>query len=86
MINSDKISDLSNKIKEMVRESPLGDIEHNINALLKGAFTKMELVTREEFDVQSEVLRLTRQKLEALEAKLTSMESSLAGQSDKPNT
>ena len=86
MINSEKISDLSNKIKEMVKDSPLGDLEHNINALLKGVFTKMELVTREEFDVQSEVLRLTRQKLEQLEAKLTAIETSLDSSSDKPNT
>ena len=86
MINSEKISDLSNRIKEMVNDSPLGDLEHNINALLKSVFTKMELVTREEFDVQSEVLRLTRQKLEQLEAKLTAIETSLDSSSDKPNT
>lgn len=86
MISPERIGDLSNKIKEMVKESPLGDLEHNINALLKGVFTKMELVTREEFDVQSEVLRLTRQKLEALEAKLTALESTLDSKSDKPNT
>ena len=66
---------MSNKIKEVVRDSPLGDAERNIHALLKGVFTKMELVTREEFDVQAEVLRNTREKLSRLEEKLAELES-----------
>ena len=86
MIDTQKINDLSLKIKELIVNSPLGDIEKNIHALLKSAFTKMELVTREEFDVQSEVLRHTRQKLDALETKLKDMESNLINESDKPST
>jgi BMFP domain-containing protein YqiC len=58
-----------------VKDSPLPDIEKNIDALLKGMFTKMELVTREEFDVQTEVLKRTRQKLEELEKKLSEIEA-----------
>jgi BMFP domain-containing protein YqiC len=58
----------------MVSDSPLADAEHNLNALLKSVLTKMELVSREEFDVQAEVLRNTRQKLELLEAKLEQQE------------
>jgi BMFP domain-containing protein YqiC len=58
-----------------VKDSPLPDIEKNIDALLKGMFTKMELVTREEFDVQTEVLKRTRQKLEELEKKLFEIEA-----------
>ncbi len=58
----------------MVSDSPLADAEHNLNALLKSVLTKMELVSREEFDVQAEVLRNTRQKLELLEAKLEQLE------------
>jgi BMFP domain-containing protein YqiC len=57
-----------------VKDSPLPDIEKNIDALLKGMFTKMELVTREEFDIQTEVLKRTRQKLEELEKKLSEIE------------
>ena len=85
MIDAQKINDLSNKIRGLVGESPLGDLEKNLNALLKGVFTKMELVSRDEFEVQSEVLRLTRQKLEMLETKLAELESTLGGASDKPN-
>lgn len=75
MINTDKLNEISNKIKEIVKDSPLGDAEKNIHALLKGAFTKMELVSREEFDVQAEVLRNTREKLSQLEAKLAELDS-----------
>lgn len=76
MLDAQKINEISNKIKEVVSSSPLGDVEKNLNALLKGMFTKMELVTREEFEVQTEVLRNTRQKLELLEARLADLESS----------
>ena len=75
MLNNEKLSELSNKIREIVKDSPLPDIEKNIDALLKSMFTKMELVTREEFDVQTEVLKRTRQKLEELEKKLTEIEA-----------
>lgn len=75
MFDSNKINEISNKIKEVVNSSPLSDLEKNINALLKGMFTKMELVTREEFEVQAEVLRNTRQKLDLLEAKLAELEA-----------
>jgi len=74
MLNAEKLNEISNKIKEVVSGSPLGDVEKNMNALLKSVFTKMELVSREEFDVQTEVLRNTRQKLEQLEAKLVALE------------
>ncbi len=76
MFNSEKLNEISNKIKEVVNSSPLGDVEKNLHALLKSVFTKMELVTREEFEVQAEVLRKTREKLTALEARLAEIEAS----------
>ncbi len=75
MFDTNKINEMSNKIKDVVNSSPLADLEKNINALLKSMFTKMELVTREEFEVQAEVLRNTRQKLDLLEAKLAELEA-----------
>ena len=75
MLNNEKLNEISNKIREIVKDSPLPDIEKNIDALLKGMFTKMELVIREEFDVQTEVLKRTRQKLEELEKKLSEIEA-----------
>ena len=73
MFISDKINEISNKIKEVVQDSPLGDAEKNLHALLKSVFTKMELVSREEFDVQAAVLRSTRDKLDALEKQLAEL-------------
>jgi len=75
MLNNEKLREISNRIREIVKDSPLPDIEKNIDALLKSMFTKMELVTREEFDVQTEVLKRTRQKLEELEKKLSEIEA-----------
>lgn len=75
MLNSEKLNELSIKIKEIIGSSPIGDAEKNIHALLKGALTKLELVTREEFDVQAEVLRSTKEKLSQLEAKLAELEA-----------
>lgn len=71
------LNDISIKIKELIKKSPLEDIDKNIHALIQGAFTKMELVSREEFDVQAEVLRNTREKLVKLEAKLAELEADL---------
>jgi ubiquinone biosynthesis accessory factor UbiK len=77
MINSEAINEISSKIKEILKNSPLSDADKNIHALIQGMLTKMELVSREEFDVQSEVLRNTREKLAQLEAKLAELESHL---------
>jgi len=51
------------------------DLEKNIRALMQNTFAKMNLVTREEFDVQSAVLARTREKLEKLEKQLADLES-----------
>ena len=77
MLNKEKIQNLSNKIKHIIKDSPVSDMEDNINALLKSTFTKMDLINREEFDVQTEVLKRTRAKLETLEAKIIDLEHKL---------
>ncbi len=58
-------------------KDPLGikdDLEKNIRAAMQMAFNRMNLITREEFDVQSAVLLRTREKLEALEARVAQLE------------
>lgn len=75
MFNSIQFQDLSNKIKDIIKSSPLADVDKNVDALIKGALTKMELVTREEFDVQTEVLRRAREQLTSLETKLAALEA-----------
>jgi BMFP domain-containing protein YqiC len=74
MIDNKTIEDLSIKIRELAENSPIEDLKNNIHALLRGALTKMELVSREEFDIQTEVLRKTREKLNILEKKLAELE------------
>jgi len=75
MTYKSNIQEISNKIREIIQNSPIDDIEDNINALLKSTFTKMGLVNREEFDIQTQVLKRTRLKLEALERKLSDLNS-----------
>lgn len=83
MLNPSQFQDLSNKIKDIVKSSPLADVDKNIHALIKGALTKMELVTREEFDVQAEVLRHAREQLDSLEIKLAALEEQLLAEQNK---
>jgi len=77
MLNSQFLDDLSRKIRETTNSTPAADINKNIHALLQSAFTKLELVSREEFDVQLQVLQRTRSKLEQLELRVAELESQL---------
>jgi ubiquinone biosynthesis accessory factor UbiK len=81
MLNAHFIDEISSKISALIASTPASEVEKNLRALLQGVFTKMELVTREEFDVQSQVLLQTRNKLNALEQKLAEVEARLAGKS-----
>ena len=71
------LEDLSARISEFLAASPAKDVEKNVKALLSAAFAKLELATREEFDVQAKVLARTREKLAALEARVATLEASL---------
>ena len=77
MLNKDLLSDLAGKITALMPENVQHiqeDIESNIHALLQSTLSKMNLVTREEFDVQAAVLQRTREKLEKLEKLLEELE------------
>ena len=78
MLNNQFLDEISKRIKEIVNSSPATDVERNLRALLQSVFTKLELVSREEFDIQAEVLRNTRKKLELLEARVSALETELA--------
>jgi BMFP domain-containing protein YqiC len=77
MINTQILDDLSKKIREMAASGPAAGAEKNLRALLQGTFTKLELVNREEFDVQADLLRRTREKLTLLESRLNELEDLL---------
>jgi ubiquinone biosynthesis accessory factor UbiK len=68
------LNDLINKLGEVLKQSPAKDIEHNLKAGVTSMLGKLDMVSREEFDVQTEVLARTRAKLEQLEARLAELE------------
>jgi len=72
--------DINARVKEVLAASPAKDIEKNARAMVSGAFSKLDLVTREEFDVQAKVLARTREKLAALEARVAELEKRLAAE------
>jgi hypothetical protein len=71
------LSELQTKISEVLQQSPARDIEKNMKAMLNQGFSKLDLLTREEFEIQSEVLQRTRARLESLEARVAELESRL---------
>ncbi|MGB3624082.1 accessory factor UbiK family protein [Ketobacter sp. MCCC 1A13808] len=75
---------LVNRILELISErmpqdiGEIGaDLKHNLSAVIKESMSKMDLVSREEFDVQTKVLARTRARLEAMEKKLDQLERTL---------
>jgi ubiquinone biosynthesis accessory factor UbiK len=77
MLDAKKIEDVVNTITSAMPSgftSMQEDVEKNIRAALSATFSKLDLVTREEFDVQTQVLHRTREKLEALELRVAELE------------
>ena len=75
MLNSKTLDELAARIGKAFEASPAKDIEKNVKALLQSGLSRLDLVTREEFDVQVEVLRKTREKVERLEARVAELEA-----------
>lgn len=77
-MNPKLLDEINEKVKAVLAQGPVADIEKNMRALLAGLFSRMDLVTREEFDVQREVLVRTRAKLAELEQKVAALEADTA--------
>ncbi|QWT47099.1 accessory factor UbiK family protein [Azospira inquinata] len=75
MLDPKLFEDFSQRLSTLMAGTPAADLEKNVKAMLSGFFSKLDLVTREEFDVQAQVLARTRSKLEALEARVTALEN-----------
>jgi ubiquinone biosynthesis accessory factor UbiK len=67
--------ELQARVSELFRASPAADIERNLKAVLAQAFQRLDLVTREEFDVQSELLAKLRDRVSELEQKVGRLEA-----------
>lgn len=74
MIEKKSLEDLLNKINDLIKNSPVQDIQKNVRAVISSWFASHNLVTREEFDAQVEVLRRTQDKLHKLEMELERMD------------
>ncbi len=79
-MNSNFFSDIQGKINQALESGPAKDIERNVKAAMTQGFAKLDLVTREEFDIQAQVLAKTRAKLEALELRVIELEARLSSQ------
>ena len=71
---ADFLNNIAHKLGEVLKRSPAKDIENNLKAGLTSMLTKLDMVSREEFDIQSGVLARTREKLTTLEARLSELE------------
>lgn len=75
MLDPKILEDIGARLSGIIAASPVADIEKNARALLSSAFARLDLVSREEFDIQTQLLQRTREKLQALEARLDRMEN-----------
>jgi len=77
MLSKNVLDEIGSKVNEILGSSPAKDVEKNMRAMLTSAFSRLDLVTREEFDVQQEVIKRTRIKLAELEEKVRKLEQQL---------
>lgn len=77
MLNAKSFDELAAKIGKAIENSPAKDIEKNVRAMLGSGLARLDLVPRAEFEIQAQVLLKTREKLEALEARLADLEARL---------
>ena len=71
--------DFQQKVMDLIKASPAADIERNIKALMGQTFNKLELVSREEFDIQAALLQSLQARVDALEARLAQQADKRAG-------
>lgn len=75
MLEPKILEELSARLSALIAATPAADIEKNARALLSSFFAKLDLVSREEFDIQAQVLLRTREKLKALEERVARLEN-----------
>lgn len=74
MLDPKKLDELGAKMSALLAATPAKDLEKNAKAVFSGLLGKLDLVTREEFDIQAQVLARTREKLKDLEARVDALE------------
>jgi len=71
------LNDLNERVLQVLSQSPAADLEKNLRAMLTSVFARLDLVTREEFDIQRQVLLRAREKLARVESKVLELERTL---------
>jgi ubiquinone biosynthesis accessory factor UbiK len=75
MFNPKSLDEIVSRLSDVVANSPVRDFEKNARALLEQGFARLNLVTREEFEIQSQLLSRAQEKLAELEAKVSALEA-----------
>ena len=70
------LEQVNQQVNQILTSNPVTDIQKNLKSIILAILNKLDLVTREEFDVQQKVLAATREKLEQLEQKLQELSTS----------
>ena len=80
------MEDFQKNLSDLIAKSPAADVERNVRAMLTQGFSKLDLVTREEFDIQADLLARTRARVEQLAAQVDALQAERAGQSAATTT
>ena len=79
MLKDKFFDEIASKVADAIPATPAKDVEKNVRAMMSSAFSKMDLVTKEDFEIQQQVLLKTREKLSELEARVATLEEKLQG-------
>ena len=77
MNRTDWMNDFQKNVSDLIARSPAADIERNVKALMAQTFSKLDLVTREEFDIQAQLLERALARVAALEQRLQALEDAV---------
>ncbi len=80
MLDPKTLEEIGNKMNALLANSPARDLEKNARAAVSGLLAKLDVVTREEFDIQSQVLARTRERLKELETRVEALEKARSPQ------
>lgn len=83
---NDWFDDFQRNVSELIAKSPAADIERNLRAMMMQTFSRLDLITREEFDIQKELLERALVRLAALESRLRALEEASSDTTAASNT
>jgi len=82
---TDWFSEFQKNVSDLIAKSPAADVERNVRAFMSQAFTRLDLITREEFDVQAQLLERALGRIAALETRVQELEGRAATTTESPD-